>query len=92
MLLTIGILISIIGTIFGFKHGFPVKEPLKEPDSLSINYLSDNDKKINKKIVKKSYIGLILIFIGFILQLIDSLNIPDNIWIFIKLIIIYGTP
>lgn len=71
---SVGLILDIIGVLMLFEYGLPSK--LRERGgSLSLEESSEDEKERilhNKKIVCRSYIGLSLIILGFILQLIGT--------------------
>ena len=72
---SLGLVIDIIGVCFIFWNGLPSK--IEDFDvTLSLGQIHDEEKiqveKKNKRIKKIAKIGLILILVGFVLQLIGT--------------------
>ncbi len=71
---SIGLIADILGVLFLFKYGLPSK--IKEHGgSILLEENSETEKeriKYNNKIERRAYYGLILLIIGFILQLIGT--------------------
>lgn len=71
----IGLCFDIVGVIMLFKYGLPSKVQ-ENADSLSLEESSQkeyNRKGSNKRIICLSYTGIIMLIVGFVIQLLANI-------------------